>query len=218
MCPPNVIVGTELNDSLSGTAGDDQMFGLDGNDVLAGNGGNDTLNGGLGNDRLEGGDGDDVLVGGEGSDQLYGGSGRDTFIISSDPESADKIQDSSSEDWIGIDPTDFGLTEGNGLVDGQLDPGWFVVGASATAVGHGQFVFTGGNGRSYLLWDPDGAGPASAITIASFMPKSSVTASQFKMLSAAPAITSLAAVSVPENQTAVLDVQAQDDTDAEGAG
>ncbi|MCU9849246.1 cadherin domain-containing protein [Defluviimonas sp. WL0024] len=217
MCPPNVIVGTEFEDGLSGFADDDLVFGLDGNDTLAGNGGNDILDGGSGNDLLDGGDGDDTLVGATGNDELIGGSGRDTFVIRSDPASADTIHDFTSEDWLGIDAAEFGLTEGNGLTGGRLDPDWFVVGPSATAIGHGQFVFTGG-AEPYLLWDPDGAGPAAAVTIASFAPNSTVTASQFTILSAAPEITSAASVSVAESQTAALDVEAQDDLDAEGSG
>ena len=83
------LLGTGLNDSLSGGTEDDLICGLDGNDVLVGNDGNDTLSGGAGNDRLSGrngndsllaGAGDDHVDGGANDDRLFGEAGADTLI------------------------------------------------------------------------------------------------------------------------------------------
>jgi hypothetical protein len=73
------IVGTDGNDSLTGTSGDDVIVGLEGNDKINGKGGNDTICGNEGNDRLTGGDGDDDLFGDDGNDQLKGDNGEDTL-------------------------------------------------------------------------------------------------------------------------------------------
>lgn len=69
----NVIIGTDLADTLNGGGGDDN---------LTGGGGNDTLNGGLGNDTISGGAGDDLIVGGLGNDNLSGGDGYDVLDYS----------------------------------------------------------------------------------------------------------------------------------------
>jgi predicted extracellular nuclease len=83
-----VKVGSDLNDTLTGTAGADLLIGLQGTDTLSGLGDGDLLCGGLGNDILAGGDGDDtldgergndVLTGGDGNDVLRGGQGADTL-------------------------------------------------------------------------------------------------------------------------------------------
>lgn len=58
----NLLVGTDLSDTISGGQGTDVMYG------------------GIGSDRLYGGSGKDVLIGGTGQDFLYGGSGADTFV------------------------------------------------------------------------------------------------------------------------------------------
>jgi Ca2+-binding RTX toxin-like protein len=83
-----VIVGSDRNETLSGTAGTDMIFGRSGkntingntgNDLLCGGNSNDTLRGGVGNDILDGEHGDDTLDGGVGDDILRGGSGNDTI-------------------------------------------------------------------------------------------------------------------------------------------
>jgi hypothetical protein len=91
-----VKVGSDKNETLTGTSGTDMIFGLNGddtinagdgndlacggngNDTLRGQDGNDTLSGALGNDRLEGGNNDDTLTGGAGADFFSGGPGTDT--------------------------------------------------------------------------------------------------------------------------------------------
>jgi len=65
----NVIVGTDVNDTIVGSGGADFMIGYDGNDRLVGDGGNDTLRpGGLGDGIRTG--GDSTLDGGDGIDMV----------------------------------------------------------------------------------------------------------------------------------------------------
>jgi hypothetical protein len=66
--PGQVVVGSNLSETLIGTSGNDQLAGGSGNDLLFGLAGNDVLSGGGGNDHLEGGPGDDILTGGPGAD------------------------------------------------------------------------------------------------------------------------------------------------------
>lgn len=77
---PNVIIGTDGDDTLAGTSGKDTIKGLKGDDMLFGNGGKDKLLGGAGEDTLLGGNGGDVLKGGSGNDGLAGEKGDDTLI------------------------------------------------------------------------------------------------------------------------------------------
>ncbi len=74
---PRFQIGTNGDDTLSGSSFSDIIFGLGGNNTLSGNGGSDWLFGGSGNDSLNGGSGNDSLFGGTGNNQLDGGSGFD---------------------------------------------------------------------------------------------------------------------------------------------
>ncbi len=70
-------IGTEGNDSLTGSPGRDGILALGGRDTLRGKGGNDGLCGGPGKDTLRGGGGKDRLDGGPGKDLCVGQAGRD---------------------------------------------------------------------------------------------------------------------------------------------
>ena len=61
------LMGTEMNDKITGTGAGETIMGLDGNDSLYGLAGDDTLEGGPGDDLLEGGPGADTLKGGDDS-------------------------------------------------------------------------------------------------------------------------------------------------------
>ncbi|WP_093536377.1 calcium-binding protein [Stenotrophomonas rhizophila] len=82
MPDPNIITGTEEQETLWATTGADVVYGLGGDDQLLGDGGDDILFGGGGNDMLSGGQGDDILVGGAGDDLLYGDDGSDIYRFS----------------------------------------------------------------------------------------------------------------------------------------
>jgi Ca2+-binding RTX toxin-like protein len=66
------VLGSNFNDTFSGTSGTNLLKGYTGADSLYGAGGNDVLDGGGGVDRIEG---------QAGADQLIGGSGRDIFVF-----------------------------------------------------------------------------------------------------------------------------------------
>lgn len=150
--------GNDLNNNIKGNGSANVLFGGDGSDVMYGYGG------------------DDTLVGGLGRDYLTGGAGPDTFVLRPEAGSWDKIYDLAAEDRIGIYANEFGLSEGAGLTAGVLDPSYFVAGAAATAVGHGQFVFDAAD--SELLWDADGAGGTNALRITLLDTAAIVTADQ----------------------------------------
>ncbi len=105
-----ILHGSDLADTLTGTAGANELNGLDGDDLLVGGGGADTLRGGVGTDtagyedgrtanvnavlggantdgdiydsiaNLTGGPGDDVLTGNDLANTLTGGGGDDLVI------------------------------------------------------------------------------------------------------------------------------------------
>ena len=64
-----VIIGTGLNDTLTGSDENDSIFGRAGDDTLSGLEGKDALFGEAGNDTLNGNDGDDFLDGGDDIDR-----------------------------------------------------------------------------------------------------------------------------------------------------
>lgn len=76
----DVLVGSSLNNTLTGNAGADELYGAGGNDTLQGGDGPDLLVGDAGNDKLFGGVGMDSLEGGLGTDQFFGEGGADTFL------------------------------------------------------------------------------------------------------------------------------------------
>jgi RTX calcium-binding nonapeptide repeat (4 copies) len=92
---PDTLIGTSINNLITGLGGDDRINGCDGNDSINGNADNDGIAGGTGHDQLNGNEGDnliqedsgnDLLSGGSGINTLTGGPGRDSFICSPDGE------------------------------------------------------------------------------------------------------------------------------------
>jgi DNA-binding beta-propeller fold protein YncE len=181
------INGSDADQDLIGTDGDDRIFGL---------GGRDRLYGKRGNDKLNGGAGDDWLIGGAGKDTLTGGTGSDLFVFGpADATSTEKVTDFAADDWVGIFASDYGLSEGNGLVKDQtgqlgLHNSYFATISGKTvqgaASGHGQFVFN--TGTRTLLWDADGAGTGlSGIALATFNSGTLLSAERFKIITDEPA-------------------------------
>ncbi len=105
----NILVGTELQDNLTGGVGNDLILGLGGNDILNGKAGDDVICGGegndliygeLGTDHLDGGNHNDVLNGGTGDfDVLLGGEGNDTLL---DPDGVADLQGGPGNDQINL--------------------------------------------------------------------------------------------------------------------
>jgi Ca2+-binding RTX toxin-like protein len=73
------IIGSNLDDTITGAGGDDTLVGYSGNDILIGGLGNDSLDGRQGDDTLDGDAGDDFLDMGEGGGTASGGAGSDTL-------------------------------------------------------------------------------------------------------------------------------------------
>jgi Ca2+-binding RTX toxin-like protein len=73
------IIGTALNDTLTGNSEANTFIGGLGSDFLVGNAGNDVLNGGDGSDALVG-DANGGVSSADGADVIDGGQGRDTII------------------------------------------------------------------------------------------------------------------------------------------
>ena len=76
-------IGSDMDDTISGTRGDNKLWGNGGNDDLVGDRGDDILDGGAGDDTLDGGDDEDTLIGGPGADTLTGGEDEDTASYAS---------------------------------------------------------------------------------------------------------------------------------------
>lgn len=73
------IIGSDGEDTLTGSAGSNVIWGRDTGDHLYGEAGRDTLYGEDGVDDLHGDQGGDVLYGGSGDDNLYGNADGDTL-------------------------------------------------------------------------------------------------------------------------------------------
>lgn len=58
------VIGTSLNDTITGDANNNQLTGGAGDDSLDAGAGNDTIDGGLGDDTISGGDGNDSITAG----------------------------------------------------------------------------------------------------------------------------------------------------------
>ena len=84
----DVFVGSDLDESVTGTSGNDLIFGSGGDDDIDGEDGDDFIKAGEGDDSVTGGDGKNVLIGGDGEDLLYydDGSSGNTLTITISPD------------------------------------------------------------------------------------------------------------------------------------
>ena len=134
-----------------------------------GNALNNIIVGGRDDDVLSGLGGGDRLEGGAGHDTVTGGAGADIFLFDAPTgTSADRIMDFQivQGDKLAVHGSDYGLNSGS------LAPDWFETIATANGLGtkaHAEFLFN--SASQTLLWDPDGAGSASAVTLTTFATK-----------------------------------------------
>ena len=126
-----------------------------------------------------------IISGGGAKDTLTGGAGADTFVLGpANAANTVTITDFAVEDRFGITASDYGLTQGSGLVDNGsgtlvLDPTWFatVTGTQGTAAGHGQFLYN--TTTRSMMWDADGSGPVAGTALATLQTGAVVTAANF---------------------------------------
>lgn len=166
------VLGSALNDRLTGDASANVLRGNDGNDRLNGAGGNDLLSGGVGRDTVQGGDGNDRLTGGEGADVLGGGLGDDRLHGSYDVDLM--TGGLGSDSFVFEDFDEFLPVSGNGM-DRITD---FVQGAdridlsaldALAAAGDQPFTFIG-NGTITALGELSFRTTATFISIGLFTP------------------------------------------------
>ena len=158
---PATIVGTNGDDTLTGTPGPDVIVGLKGDDTIRGGLGDDVICGGKGddslsgqgeNDRLFGQHGDDVLDGGEGGccnvstntgdDFLSGGQGDDELHTSDFPTLGNTLRGNQGNDRLFV-----------------WSGGWAYGGNGHDTIRQfsGNAFLSGGNGRDDILdWDDGG--------------------------------------------------------------
>lgn len=115
-------VGTDKNNTLTGTDGPDLLLGLGGNDKLKGQVGDDLLCGGDGVDLLQGLAGDDYLDGGNGNDVLNGGTGDYDVLVGADGNDALLDGDGVRSAQGGAGNDLFTLAVRNGWHDGNGQP------------------------------------------------------------------------------------------------
>jgi hypothetical protein len=151
---PNVILGTEGDDTIVGTEGDDIMCAGGGNDTISGNGGNDIIFGGEGNDTLNGGAGNDELRGDEGDDLILGGVGDDFIWL--DDGTDQGFGDSGNDDIWGGAEDDYvsgGSGADNLYGDGGLDLLLGGSGNDGLDGGEGTDSLQGDSGVDYCVRD-----------------------------------------------------------------
>lgn len=148
MASDDSATGSARADLIHTLGGNDTVSGLGGNDRISAGAGNDLVDGGQGRDALNGGAGDDTLIGGAGADRLTGGAGADVFLFRAPSDGGDRIADFAAGDRVALDLAGFGLT-----------------GAPVFGAGPGPSL-TYDQASGILSFDPDGTGPAAAVTLA----------------------------------------------------
>jgi Ca2+-binding RTX toxin-like protein len=158
--------GNALDNTLTGNAAGNLLAGLAGNDVLFG------MNG---NDDLQGGDGIDRLYGGRGDDTLSGGAGRDSFFFAEAAATGTETITDFSRDFLRFDGAVFAGLGAPGRF--ATDDPRFAAGAGLVAAqdADDRIVYDTASGRLY--YDPDGAGGAAAVRIATLIGAPSLAAS-----------------------------------------
>ncbi len=122
-------VGTENDDTLTGTdkkdvfvalGGNDTILGLGANDIICSGPGNDTIKGAAGTDNVRAGGGDDLVKGGSDDDTLRAGGGNDTAKGGS---GNDNLRGKAGDDSLGGGSGDDDLRGGGGSDSCKGGPG-----------------------------------------------------------------------------------------------
>ena len=148
------IIGTEGDDTLTGTNRLEHIEGLGGDDLISGGGGFDDIHGDKGADTIDGGDGNDQLFGGKGDDLIQGGAGVDEAAYydrgSKGPLIIDLVAGTADGDGIGHD-TLVSIEDASGGKFADVITG---DGQANTLLGYaGDDVLAGGDGSDQLVGD-----------------------------------------------------------------
>jgi Ca2+-binding RTX toxin-like protein len=99
---------------------------MSGKDTIVGSGIDEFLSGGMGNDKVDGGKGDDTLYGGKGNDRLHGGAGSDTFDFSPGKDVIDDFDANGGgkkQDYINAHRSDVAIAKSGHDVVLEFDDG-----------------------------------------------------------------------------------------------
>lgn len=138
----DLLLGTDLSQTINGGSGNDVIAGFGGNDSILGGFGDDYLLGGLGNDRLSGGDGNDFLFGEAGNDVLAGSAGDDALFGGA---GTDSLSGGDGNDWLFANSGNDTLT--GGLGD---DIAYGGTGANTITGGAGNDELRGSSGNDVI--------------------------------------------------------------------
>ncbi len=148
--------------------------------TITGNDGHNNLNGLGGNDTLDGGAGPDALNGGAGNDQLTGGTEADAFVFNTALSVTTNV-DTISDFEVGTDQMLLSHIVFTKFSIGDLDPSYFIQGASPVAAGtHAAILFDTNTGNLY--YDSDGTGKAASIEFAHVAGTPSLTSADFVII------------------------------------
>ncbi|APX25395.1 MULTISPECIES: choice-of-anchor L domain-containing protein [Salipiger] len=154
------LIGTEGNDTLTGTPDADTILALGGDDIVDGDAGDDEIDAGNANDFVDGGAGNDTILGGQGNDSLLGRDG-DDWVDGGDNhdnialhEGDDYALGSEGNDSIGGgegNDTLYG-NSGNDVIGGGTDDDYINAGADQDVAsgGYGADTVIGGSGDDTL--------------------------------------------------------------------
>jgi Ca2+-binding RTX toxin-like protein len=156
------LIGSSINDTLTGDANVNILDGAIGDDSLYGGAGNDTLLGSAGNDWLDGGAGADVLNGGVGYDSasyLYSSVGVNINLATG----VGTIGDAQGDTYVSIEYV-YGSSTGNNILVGDANDNYLAgfsgndtisggAGSDQIDGGVGTDVLDGGAGFDYLYYN-----------------------------------------------------------------
>jgi Ca2+-binding RTX toxin-like protein len=161
-------IGTDGNDTLTGSLDDDMLSGLGGHDSIQGSDGEDWISGGDGDDTLFGGLGADTILGGAGDDSIHGDPffwGGDHWSPAPKPGGADVIDGGDGND------TFYEWRGGSNTINGGAgDDVFHYVSSQSDWTGHEFYPdeavdrLTGGQGRDTYLIGYSANSPADVIT------------------------------------------------------
>ena len=99
----------------------DIIIGTEGNDTLTGSDLGDRIEGGAGNDTIIGGSGNDIIRGGGGVDTMEGGDGDDIFVVVGDLSTGGKVDSAQDTEVLGEQLTNYNGMDFNEDESGSVE-------------------------------------------------------------------------------------------------